>query len=184
MLLRGNEARDVNDVRYEDGTNLIRDGAEPRKIDGTRDRVTRGLFSAFNIIAQTPRESCKRMDLARKVHGYMAPYASMSHSHPCNTISEAADDLSLRRLQNRSRCCQKESVTAASLFNQHQAHCTRQPGNTDDKEAKYNITGTVSLAHGAQGTATPFFCCCQSDWKVWSPGRPTPPSQTFFGMRI
>ena len=33
MLLRGNEARDVSDVHHEDGTNLIRDGAEPRKIE-------------------------------------------------------------------------------------------------------------------------------------------------------
>ena len=36
VLLRGNEARDVSDVRHEDGTNLIRDGAEPRKIAGAR----------------------------------------------------------------------------------------------------------------------------------------------------
>ena len=36
VLLRGNEARDVSDVRHEDGANLIRDGAEPRKIDGAR----------------------------------------------------------------------------------------------------------------------------------------------------
>ena len=34
MLLRGNEAQDVSDVHHEDGINLIRDGAEPRKIDG------------------------------------------------------------------------------------------------------------------------------------------------------
>ena len=37
MLLRGNKARDVGDVRHEDGTNLIRDVAEPRKIDGARE---------------------------------------------------------------------------------------------------------------------------------------------------
>ena len=36
VLLRSNKARDVGDVRHEDGTNLIRDGAEPRKIDGAR----------------------------------------------------------------------------------------------------------------------------------------------------
>ena len=36
VLLRGNKARDVSDVHREDGTNLIRDGAEPRKIDGAR----------------------------------------------------------------------------------------------------------------------------------------------------
>ena len=41
VLLRGNEARDVSDVRHEDGTNLIRDDAEPRKIDGAR--VGRGI---------------------------------------------------------------------------------------------------------------------------------------------
>ena len=32
MLLRGNEPRDVSDDHHEDGINLIRDGAEPRKI--------------------------------------------------------------------------------------------------------------------------------------------------------
>ena len=36
MLLRGNEPRDVSDVHHEDGINLIRDGAEPRKINGAR----------------------------------------------------------------------------------------------------------------------------------------------------
>ena len=36
VLLRGNEARDGIDVRHEDGANLIRDGAVPRKIDGAR----------------------------------------------------------------------------------------------------------------------------------------------------
>ena len=36
MLLRGNEAQNVSDVRHEDSINLIRDGAEPRKIDGAR----------------------------------------------------------------------------------------------------------------------------------------------------
>ena len=36
VLLRGHEARDVIDVHHEDGINLIRDGAEPRKIDGAR----------------------------------------------------------------------------------------------------------------------------------------------------
>ena len=36
MLLRGNEPRDVSDVHHEDGINLIREGVEPRKINGAR----------------------------------------------------------------------------------------------------------------------------------------------------
>ena len=35
-VVRSNEARDVSYVHHEDGTNLIRDGSEPHKIDSAR----------------------------------------------------------------------------------------------------------------------------------------------------
>ena len=54
VLLRGNKARDVSDVRHKDGTNLIRDGARHHRESWQGGRST--PVSATTLGVHTARE--------------------------------------------------------------------------------------------------------------------------------